>query len=419
MRKSLLAAVTLSTLVMLATTSAASTERVIYSFTGDPDGGSPQAPLLADANGNLYGTASTGGANNSNCGAQGCGVVFMLTPPKNRTGAWTETVIYQFQGGTDLSTPMAGLTFDKAGNLYGSTFYGGTNQFCCGGIFELSPPKAPGNAWTETILYDFLELDDDGNYPLGRLVFDSAGNLYGTCVEGGPGNFLGTLFQLVPPPQGGTMWTENLLYLFQGFGDGEFPQGTLLMDNLGNLYGTTGEGENSGGIFFEVSPPKSGNQWTFTPLYTFNGAIEGYQQADLTLLAGRLFGTAGAGGANNAGTVFSLKPPVPGGQWKEATIYAFAGGGDGNAPTRTLVADKSGNLYGATTRGGTNDDGIVFRLSPQPGGTWTKTTLHKFSGGNDGAQPASGLIFGKFGALYGVTVAGGVSGNGTVYGVLP
>lgn len=177
MRKSWLAAVTLSILFLLIATSAASTERVIYSFTGGPDGGSPQAPLLSDAKGNLYGTASAGGANNSNCGTQGCGVVFMLTPPKTRAGAWAETVIYQFQGGTDLSMPMAGLIFDEAGNLYGSTFYGGYDQFCCGGVFELSPPDAPGGAWTETIFYDFFEGDDDGNYPLGRLVFDSAGNV--------------------------------------------------------------------------------------------------------------------------------------------------------------------------------------------------------------------------------------------------
>lgn len=231
---------------------------------------------------------------------------------------------------------------------------------------------------------------------------------------------MGTLFQLVPPPRGDAQWTENLLHNFSGSGDGLFPQGTLLIDKQGDLYGTTGQGGNSNSaVFFKVSPPKSGNQWRFTPLYTFKADTEGYEQADLTLLAGHLFGTAGAGGANNAGTVFSLKPPAPGGQWKESTIYTFAGGADGNAPTRSLVADKSGNLYGATTNGGTNDDGTVFKLSPQPGGTWNKTTLHQFSGGNDGAQPASGLIFGKFGALYGVTAAGGASNDGTVYGVLP
>jgi len=418
MRKTLLVTVTLFTLLLLISTSVASTERVILSFTGGPDGGSPQAPLLADAAGNLYGTASTGGANNSNCGAQGCGVVFMLTPPKTRTGTWTETVLYQFQGGNDLAIPMAGLIFDKAGNLYGSTVYGGPYG---GGVFELSPPTVPGGAWTETVLYDFYQSDDDGVYPLGRLAFDTAGNLYGTCLEGGDANFRGTVFQLVPPPQPGQQWSENLLHVFGFyFNQGAYPQGTLLLDKHGNLYGTTmylTDYYDDKAVFFELSP-RNGGQWSYSLLYTFDGKIEGDEPADLTILAGRLYGTAAAGGAGNAGTVFSLTPPAPGSQWKETTIYTFKGGTDGGSPTRSLVADKSGNLYGATTKGGTNDNGTVFKLSRQ-GGTWTKTTLHKFSGGGDGSQPASGLIFGKFGALYGVTAVGGPSSNGTVYALLP
>jgi len=417
MSKSLLSAIT-AILILPAAATFASTERVIYSFTGGPDGGSPQAPLLADSAGNLYGTASTGGAKNSNCVAQGCGVVFMLTPPKTRTGTWTETVLYQFQGGNDLDIPMAGLTFDKAGNLYGTAVEGGTLY---GGAFELSRPKLPGGSWTETVLYRFANVDDDGAYPLGSLLFDAAGNLYGTTVYGGGGDNAGTVFQLQPPPQPGELWTENLLRVFGSGAPGAFPQGTLLIDKVGNLYGTTmdlTDFYDEKAAFFKLKR-EQGGRWICTVLHTFDGETEGYEPADLTLLAGRLYGTAAAGGANNAGTVFSLKPPAPGGQWTAEAIYTFAGGADGGTPTRSLVADRSGNLYGATTKAGTKDYGTVFKLSPQPGGTWTETTLHEFGGGNDGAQPASGLIFGKFGALYGVTASGGSSGNGTVYAVLP
>lgn len=417
-RKSLLATISFTTALLLAgtTLAAASAEKVLYSFKGGDDGANPQAPLVADAAGNLYGTTGAGGS--SNC-AGGCGTVFMLTPPARRNGAWTETVLYRFLGGNDAAGPLAGLIFDKAGNLYGATLSGGgTND---GAVFELSPPAAPGGAWTETVLYGFRG-EDDGEYPIANLTFDAAGNLYGTTLYGGGAQRAGTVFQLTPPSKLGGVWTESILHRFGKGKDGANPIGSLLIDRNGALYGTTMGAYNSDGpVFFRLRPPAPGGKWTESLLYQFNGQSQGDWLGDLIFRAGHLYGTAQLGGdVDNSGTVFELTPPSPAGVWSEATIHNFAGGDDGNLPNPRLVADHSGNLYG-TSQGGNPGYGTVFKLSPPaaPGGAWVKTTLHQFTSGGDGSGPGAGLIFGKRGALYGTTLYGGTSDNGTVYAIAP
>jgi hypothetical protein len=198
---------------------ASSKEIVVYSFQGGADG-AYSATLLADKAGNLYGNAYQGGG--GACQG-GCGAVFELTPPGAAGGAWTETVLYHFMGGNDGSLPRGGLIFDSAGNLYGTTLFGGGGACsdACGTVFELSPPAAAGGAWTETILYRFKGVrEGDGNGPYGNVVFDKSGNLYSTtyagviaCSDSGPWG-CGTVFELSPPTATGGVWTETVLYRF-------------------------------------------------------------------------------------------------------------------------------------------------------------------------------------------------------------
>jgi uncharacterized repeat protein (TIGR03803 family) len=287
----------------------------------------------------------------------------------------------------DGSGPFGGLIADAAGNLYGTTGNGGA--VCCGTVYELSPPASPSGAWTETVLYSFTD-GADGGSPIGNLVFDTMGNLYGTAQVGGnPSCFTGcgAVFELSPPAVQGGGWTETTLYSFAGGSDGANPYGGgLVLDQTGNLYGTTALG---GGV-----------------------------------------GSCGA--SPGCGTVFELSPPAaPGGPWTETVLYSFTGGSDGGAPFAPVVFDKVGNLYGTTSGGGTsgyycNDDlfltcGTVFELSPSGEKTWTETVLHSFSPlDGDGFQPEfGGLLMGESGALAGTTSEGGAFGFGTVFGLLP
>ena len=397
-----LAATLLAIFLAAAGLPANAADKVLYSFKGGDDGSNPEAALVADHSGNLYGTTSGGG------GACGCGVVFMLSPPARQGGDWVETILYRFQGG-EAATPEAGLIFDAAGNLYGTTSHGGASND--GTVFKLTPPSAPGGNWTETTLYEF-QGGNDGEYPVASLAFDKSGNLYGTTLFGGGPPQVGIVFQVSPPTAPGGNWTETVLHRFGHGRDGADPQGALLIDNRGALYGTT-----MSGVVFKLTPPAPGHdQWTERGLYAFSGFEDGNEPSYIIARGGSIYGAATLGGNVNHGTVFQLTPQP--GAWKETTLYSFQGGSDGGLPVGQLFADRSGNLYGTTYAGQQPDNGTVFRLSSKSG-TWIKTTLHEFGGAGDGATPNGGLVKAKGGALYGTTYNGGAFGNGVVYAVAP
>jgi uncharacterized repeat protein (TIGR03803 family) len=405
-------------------------ETVLHRFNGS-DGQVPQSALIPDKLGNLYGTTVQGGA-------FGWGTVYELVPPAAPGARWTETTLYSFTGGNDGAAPGA-LVFDKAGNLYGTTGDGGVNatETLAGGVFKLSPPTTSGAPWTKTVLYSFPGSSTDAGNPAGPLVFDIAGNLYGATSGGGTESGLtcgssgcGTVYQLKPPSISGGPWTETVLYNFlssvttDGFG----PSTGVIVGPSGVLYGTTPAGGAAGlGTFFKLTPPlHPGGSWGETIPYNFQGNGDGSLPNGLTKgKNGALLGTTGLGGASNKGTVFELSP-ISGGQWSETILYSFLGGQDGSSPLSGVTLDLAGNLYGTTAWGGDLNCaagnpgcGTVYKLNPPAasGGTWTKTTLHAFSGTPDGAEPFSGVLL-KRGGLFGVTAQGGIANGKGGYGVV-
>jgi len=361
----------------------AQTETVLYSFPGTPDGANPIAGVIFDAAGNLYGTTDNGGA----YGCSGCGTVFKLAPD----GA--ETVLYSFPGGAEGSAPYAGLVRGKKGYLYGATLSAPPNTY--GTVYKVSPKGV------HTVLYGFTG-GADGADPYGEnLIFDKAGNLYGTGYSGGAFE-QGVVFELTPAG------TESVLYSFSGGVDGGRPYAGVIQDKLGNFYGTTLQGGAFGfGTVYKLTP--SGSE---TVLHSFAGAPDGSTPHGGLILdhKGNLYGTTDDGGTSNAGTVFEISA-----SGAESVLYSFAGGADGATPVAALVRDKAGNLYGTTSSGGNDsNEGTVFEISSNG----TKTTLYTFTGGADGGEPGSSLIFDKQGNLYGTTLVGGI-GFGTVYKVTP
>ena len=373
---------------------AAAADNVLHSFKNDgTDGNYPYAGLIFDAAGNLYGTTSAGGTNSA-------GTVFELTPAGG--GTWTEKVLHNFGSGTDGKTPYAGLIFDAAGNLYGTTLAGGTNG--AGTVFELTP--AGGGTWTEKVLWSFGN-GTDGYSPSGSLIFDAAGNLYGTTQYGGT-SISGTVFELTPAA-GGT-WTEKVLWSFGSGADGAYPPDGLIFDAAGNLYGTAYHGGAHGyGTVFELTPA-GGGTWTEKVLWSFgNGMDGGYPESGLIFdAAGNLYGTTFSKGSDGGGTVFELTPAA-GGTWTEQVLHNFGSGTDGAKPYAGLVLDAAGNLYGTTYLGGSYGGGTVFRLNAQG-----ETLLYSFSG-TDGAKPYAGLVLDAGGNLYGTTQNGGTDGVGTAF----
>jgi uncharacterized repeat protein (TIGR03803 family) len=404
-----LAIILLAIFLTTASLTANASDKVLYSFQGGDDGANPSAPLIADRLGNLYGTTESGG------GACDCGTVFVLSPPAKQNGDWTETILYRFQGNEGAS-PEAGLIFDEAGNLYGTTATGGVSRD--GSVFKLTAPSAPGENWTETTLYQFSG-GNDGAYPLSSLVLDKSGNLYGTTLFGGGAPQAGIVFQVAPPIVPGGNWTETVLHRFGHGPDGANPEAGLLIDKQGSLYGATmGSYQSGAGVVFRLSPPAPRHEtWTEHGLYKFEGFDDGSEPGYIMASRGAVYGAATLGGNANYGTIFQLVPQA--GLWKEATLYNFQGGSDGGLPVGQLLGDPSGNLYGTTYAGQQPDNGTVFRLSPSKSGTWTKTTLHEFGGNGDGATPNGGLVKGKGGTLYGTTYDGGAFGVGAVYAVAP
>lgn len=342
----------------------------IYSFKQGNDGILPLARVVFGPDGSLYGTTNEGGEGSS-C-PYGCGTVFRLTPPttscKNALCPWTETVLYRFQGNNDGANPAFGdLTFDQAGNLYGTTFYGGASScnsgYGCGVIFKLTPSSG---GWTETVLYRFTGAED-GGYPYSGLILDQNNNLYGTTGAGGfiggncaPSNGCGTVYQLTPSGSG---WSITTLYAFQGGDDGGTPYGGLIFDPSGNLYGTTGffGGQGATGTIFELA--RSGGNWIFSLLYDFGPPCCGNPVASMVMdSAGNLYGTTFAGGAYAYGSVFRLSHS--GSSWAYTSLYDFTGGNDGANPFGNVTFDALGNLYGTTLDGGVHNKGVVWKITP-------------------------------------------------------
>lgn len=284
------------------------TEAILYSFSGGSDGGQPATGLVIDKNGALYGTTRGGG---SGACPSGCGTIFELTPPAG-SRAWSETILYAFSGQNgDGFDPQAALLPGHSGALYGATYYGGAGF---GTVFELTPPAAAGEAWRETVVYRFLG-GGDGAYPHAGLAASPSGALYGTTTAGGSGN-LGAVFELTPPRAAGEAWSEAVVHSFGGGpGDGASPQAALVIGSGGAMYGTTSQGgpANAGTLFAMQPPPAGGAGWAVRVLRSFMPGIDGaYPAAGLALgHSGALYGTTslgGLGGFDMYGTVFALMP---------------------------------------------------------------------------------------------------------------
>jgi uncharacterized repeat protein (TIGR03803 family) len=385
-------------IVAMATGAWAQTETIIHTFTGGSDGGIPFGGLIIDGKGNLYGTTVTGGVG-TYCQ---CGTVFQLVPGSN--GTWTKNILYSFSSSSNLSdglSPQGLLVLDGKGNLYGTAAAGGTGA---GLVFKLSPGSS--GTWTETTLYSFAG-GSDGESPSSGVAFDGKGNLYGAAYGGTAG--YGIVFELVNG--GGGAWTKKTLYNFTDANDGAGPQGTLVFDNEGDVYGAAGSGgAHDYGVVFELSPGSAG--WTEKVLYSLTGGSGGsFPQSGLVSMARHLFGVAGY-------NLFELTPGS-GGIWTEKTLHNFVGGTDGADALGALTYDPTGNLYGTTSLGGAHH-GTVFELTPSATGTPTETILHSFApDGVDGVNPNSSLVVDAAGNVYGTTANGGSDNQGVVFEITP
>ena len=334
-------------------------ESVIYDFA--TSGGEGPSSSLVSTNGVLYGTAPEGGS-------AGAGTVFELSPGVVG-GPWTQTVLYNFQAVTDGRGPYASLTFGPAGVLYGTTTYGGnascTNGLGCGTVFQLTPPAVVGNSWTEAVLYRF-QLGADGTNPSAGVALASDGSLYGTTSGGGQ-FAAGTVFHLTPPAAPGDAWTESVVYSFASGTDGDQPLAPVTISKNGSLYGTTlGGGSFGCGTVFELTPPAvPGNPWNKYTIHSFTCTDGAYPESAVLLKPGLVYGTASGGGSFGAGTIYSLTAPtMPGAPWIETTLHNFQPSSDGADPVGNLIAGVGTALLGTAASGGANDMGTVFKLIP-------------------------------------------------------
>jgi uncharacterized repeat protein (TIGR03803 family) len=387
----------------LTLTAQSQTYNVIHNFTGGQDGGQPAAGPTLDRFGNLYGTAFFGGAGND-------GVVYKLS---RHNSSWALYPLYSFTGLSDGALPDYGaVTLGPGGTPFGTTSSGGNNG-TSGTVFNVTPRANVCPVilcpWNNIVVHDF-GLGNDGFEPLGSVLFDAAGNLYGTTFHGGTASN-GAVFEATNP--GGT-WTEGVIYSFAGGSDGANPVAGLTQDSAGNFYGTTYTGGANGwGSVFKLTP--AGSSWTKSTIYSFQNGNDGRALAGGVTFdhAGNLYGGAVFGGANGGGTVYELSPS--GGSWTETTLYSFSGNA---GPYNNLTIDANGVLYGTTYRDGANLVGSVFKLTFS-GGSWTYTDLYDFTGGNDGGYVTSGVAVDASGNIYGTTSGGGASGEGVIFEITP
>lgn len=384
--------------------------------------------------------------------------LFLLAPTlaPAASAEWKQSVIYQFQGGTDGQSPVGALVFDQAGNLYGATADGGSSDCSpvagCGTVFQLTPPVKNGDPWNETVLYTFKGLlYGDGDLPAGGLVMDGEGNLYGTTAYGGTGNCTlaggaagcGTVYELSPPSVSGGAWTETIIYSFPTAAEGYLPQGDLVFDSQGNLYGATEFGGGYGntcdefypncGTVFELSPPeKQGGVWTEQVLHSFAGSGSYVVLGDGAMpngglvldSVGNIYGTTSFGGyaggscrtiqEAGCGTVFELlRPANRSDAWTEKVIHRFEGA-DGDIPVAGVALDQAGNLYGTASEQGELSNGLIFELEKpsEEGDPWTEDILYELQG-DEGESPIAPVMLGH-GGIYTTTSLGGVSEGGTL-----
>jgi uncharacterized repeat protein (TIGR03803 family) len=317
------------------------------------------------------------------------------------------TVLYTLPGGTLGASPMASLYEDSAGNLYGTSYGANKKAGAYGSVFKLTPPAAGVSAWTASTLYLFQN-NGDGANPLGGVVMDKAGALYGTTYSGGRNG--GVVFKLEPPASGQTGWTETVIYSSRAI------TGNLLMAPSGVIYGV-----NTFQAFSLIPPTNKMGPWTPTILYTFPGIVY-LKTGVVNDASGALYGTTTQGGTANLGIVYKLTPPSDGQtNWTETDLYDFQGGvNDGATPMGGVVIDTTDALYGTTMSGGAANVGTVFKLTPPSGdqGSWSETVLHSFSG-PDGSEPMASLTKTASGIFYGTTFGGGFASEGTVFKLVP
>ena len=393
---------------------------LLHSFTGGIDGGGPVSTLIRDSVGNLYGATYSGGGHGGF--GQGSGTVFQLSPDGN--GGWSETVLYQFTGGADGLNPYGTLLLDGKGNLYGTTLGGGAHKL--GTVYKLTPPSSSGGPWTEKVIYSFAG-GNDGESPYAGVIADAKGNLYGT-TSGGGGTNSGTVFKLAP--RGPDGWTESVLFRFS-FLSGEGPYCSLVMDKDGRLYGTTFRGGNQdGGTVFVLSP--MAGAWNLTFIHHFANLFGGTGDASEPIAGmiidslGNLYGTTLAGGAFGGGAVFELGRSH--GRWQEHVIHSFAGGSDGYIPYGILAFGQSNSLFGTTEYGGGLGQcfyttlaycGTIFKMT-RTGSIWSESTYLSFdSSGTLGFTPVTGVLVNPDGTLYATTGYGGTNDVGTVLAIAP
>jgi uncharacterized repeat protein (TIGR03803 family) len=401
--------------IFAAPSARAQTFTTLYRFTGGTDGGYPTAELIRDATGNLYSTTIDGGAIPCNGGGQfGCGTVFKLSPGNK------ETVLYAYTGDADGAYPYAGLVRDVDGILYACPISNG-----CGTVFQVDA------AGKERVLYSFSG-QADGATPYAGLVRDTAGQLYGSAVFGGDASGIyghGVVFEVDATGK------EAVLHTFGYPPDGSWPNGRLLLDSKGNIYGTTSAGGivnndcySGCGTVFKLSPDGKGG-WTETVLHKFAGRPDGANPRGALVpdVAGNLYGTTASGGRSSAhcggfgpgcGTIFRVSP-----SGKTVVLYRFKSKPDGATPLAGLLLDSVNHvLYGTTKYGGTSDCtdgfgdgcGTVFGLNLMTG---NQTRLHIFSGEKDGCYPVGSLIQDNAGRLYGT--ASFCATDGTVFRISP
>lgn len=329
------------------------THTVLYNFTGGADGGQAYGGVTLDPEGNLYGATVTGGSGSCE---DGCGVAYKLT---NNGGVWTQQVLHAFTGGDDGSGPGAGLSIDEQGNLYGMTPIGGS--YGLGVIYQLHPRQ--NGSYAFRVIHTFTGGSDGSSASVGRMIFDQAGNLYGAATVGGDFG-QGVVFQL---RSRGAEWKLKTLYSFKGMPDAGFPYGGLVFDDAGNLYGTSYyDGKYDFGSVYQLSRGPGG-VWKERVLYSFHGGTDGaFSIANLVFdPAGNLYGTTSEGGdpGCSCGVIFKL---TPGGQgsWTESVEHAFTNTPDGSFAYNGMVGDGLGNYFGATVHGGADGEGSIYQFTP-------------------------------------------------------
>jgi uncharacterized repeat protein (TIGR03803 family) len=397
----LVASITLTNL-----SSAATRERILFTFSGALDGANPSAPLVADARGNFYGTAANGCTYNFGC-------VFKLSNPN---GIWTQTILYSFSG-SDGATPTASVILDSTGNIYGTTALGGAFN---GGIaFQLTPTTR--GPWTESILHSFGSGSD--GYTPAELTIDSTGDIYGITQFGGTAssgpNNGGTVYRLT---NSNGAWTETLLYSFPGefLGpNGDLPVGGVTIDHAGNLYGVTQAGGSHGkGAVFALAHAADGT-YTEHIIHSFTVADGDLPNSTPVFdSAGNLYGTTYFGGNTNlcpsdgCGVIYQLTKDSSG-SWNENVLRELQKE-DGWEAVGPVVFDRDGNLYVAAQAGGADSWGTILKLTPRSSAPWAETIVHNFTNNPDGAVP-SGVTVNSSGSIFGTTDVGGSSQLGIIF----